>query len=431
MSAEQAIPAVDEREVEPVSPLVYSVRARATGLASSDELLATISERVPDPGVFEQHPPVFMRAAASNRNLDAYYTRQADSSLQNYAADAADGVSFLNSHNMRSLGFGQTFAGRFVSGAQRRTDIDFYVLRGLRLNETANDDFIAAVGGGSVKDVSIGFHPGERGWYRCGICDARMERFFGMAIPTCGHWPGDQVPVDAKAPEKGTRTAFAWVEDHRLVELSAVNDGATPGAEITEVKVRHLIAAGHAPPETVLNLWEQRCRAALPRPARAFGGADIPTPAEEAAPMNEEQIAAVRLALTEVGAAPDADIPDAVRAAVDELRTLRALPAEVERLRPLAEETERLRPLADEGRQWRANELERAIAEGNRAFGEKFAEETQRGILANQPIEMVRQTAEAWKAIGDAQFPGGRVTQDPAEPKPAAERAPVPLRAYR
>ena len=413
---------------------VYSVRARATGLPPTDELLAAITERVPDPGVFEQHPPVFMRAAASNRNLDAYFTRMAPSTLQNFATDAAEGVSFLNSHNMRSLGFGQTFAGRYVAGGQQRTDVDFYVLRGLKLNETANDDFIAAVGGGSVKDVSVGFYPGEDGWYRCGVCDARMERFFGMAIPTCGHWPGDKVAVNPKDESKGTRTAFAWVEDHRLAELSAVNDGATPGAEITEVKVRHLIAAGHAPPETVLNLWEQRCRAALPRPARVFGGAGTPAPPKEERmdQFTPEQCADIRLVLATAGAAPDGDPVAAIRALADEVAGLRALPAEVERLRAAEAELPELRALADQGRQYRADLVTAALAEGARAYGQDFAEETYRGLLEAAPLETIKRMTADWKRAGDELFKGGRVTQDPpAEAPPAADRAPVPLRAYR
>lgn len=430
----------EEHEAEVLSPdgavlgtTIYSIRARATGLPSTDEMLATISDRAPNPSIFEQHPPVFMRATASNRNLDAYFTRMADSTLQNFATDAEAGVSFLNSHNMRSIGFGQTFAGRFLAGGQRRTDVDFYVMSGLTLNETPNDDFIAAVSGGSIKDVSVGFYPGERGWYRCGICDARMERFFGMAIPTCGHWPGDQVPIDQKDLSKGTKLAFAWVEEHRLAELSAVNDGATPGAEITDVKVRQLIASGHEPPEQVIALWEQRYQTALPRPARSFPAAEITTPPKEERMegLTPEEAAVVRLALTETGVAPDAAIPDTVRSLVDELKNLRALPAEIDRLKPFEDECGRLRPLADEGRQYRADLVTSALTEGARAYGTDFSEETYRGLLEAAPLETVKRMAADWTKAGDEIFKGGRKTQDITEPKPANGRAPVPMTAYR
>lgn len=397
--------------------LVYSMRARTTGLPSTEEMLATISQRVPDPSIFEQYPPVFMRATASNRNLDAYFTRMAESTLRNFADDASAGVSFLNSHNMHSLGFGQTFAGRYVAGGQQRTDVDFYIQRGLKLNETSNDDFIAAVSGGSIKDTSVGFYPGVNGWYRCGICDARMQRFFGMAIPTCGHWPGDEYPIDPKDESRGTRVAFAWVEEHRLAELSAVNDGATPGAEIKEVKARQMLASGEMPREAAERI-AQRFGIEIPTPSRSFAGADLSQPAEEAEYMEltAEQIAAIRLMLTEAGAPADAAISETVRALVDEVRTLRALPAEIERLTPFEAECTRLRPLADEGRQYRADEVKRALAEGARAYGKDFAEETYRGLLEAAPLETVQRMAADWKSVGDKQFPGGRVTQSESEP---------------
>lgn len=413
-------------EIADQAPLVYSIRARTTGLPASDDLIAAISERVPDPSVFEQHPPVFMRATASNRNLDSYFTRMAVTSLQNFAQDAEAGVSFLNSHNMRSLGFGQTFAGRYVAGGQQRTDVDFYVLRGLKLNETANDDFIAAVGGGSIKDVSVGFYGG---WYRCGLCDARMQSFFGMAIPTCGHWPGDEYPVSDKDETKGARVAFAWVEEARLAELSAVNDGATPGAQITAMRARELVSAADTPHDTAERI-ARRYGIELPIPARSFAGAEITPPEKEATTveLTPEQVAQIRLALTSAGHAPDADIVTAVQAVVDEARSGREHTAEIERLRPFEARVAELAPLADEGRKYRADEVKRALAEGARAYGPDFATETYTALLEAAPLETVQRMATDWKAVGDKQFPGGRLTQDPA---PDAEPTPISGRRRR
>lgn len=420
---------------EDQSASVFSFRARTTGLPPTDELLAAIRERVPDPSIFEQHPPVFMRAEASNRSLDAYFTRMAPSTLQNFAQDASDGVSFLNSHNMRSLGFGQTFAGRYLAGGHQRTDVDLYVMRGLRLNETSNDDFIAAVSGGSIKDVSVGFYRGTSGWYRCGICDARMQSFFGMAIPTCGHWPGDEYPVSEKDPEKGMRTAFAWVEDHRLAELSAVNDGATPNAGIKEVKARQMLASGELPRDAAERI-AGRFGIEIPTISRSFAGAEIPQPAEEAEPMEltAEQLASIRLALTRAGQAPDADIPTAVGAVVDDLVRqgveIARLTVENARLEPFEARCAELAPLADEGRQYRADLVASALAEGARAYGPEFSEETYRALLEAAPLETVKRMAADWKTAGDALFPGGRKTRDEAEPTPITTRKRRPAAAY-
>jgi hypothetical protein len=414
---------------EQAPPLIYSVRARTTGLPSTEELIAAISERVPDPSIFEQHSPVFMRATASNRNLDAYYTRMAPSTLQTFAQDAGDGVSFLNSHNMRSLGFGQTFAGRFLAGGHQRTEVDFYVLRGLKLNETANDDFIAAVAGGSIKDVSVGFYGG---WFRCGLCDARMEQFFGMLIPTCGHWPGDDYPVDPKDETKGMRTAFAWVEDAHLAELSAVNDGATPGAQITAMRARELVGAADTPHDTAERI-ARRYGVKLAAPARSFPSAEIAPPTEEvkAVELTPEQVAQIRLMLTEAGQAPDADIPAAVRAVVDEARAASSQSAEIERLRPFEDEVTRLRPLADEGKAYRADLVEQAITEGKRAKGDGFAEETYRGLLTSVPIETVKRMRDDWADEARKTFPGGRATIEGHEPgNGTAKQAEIPSAAF-
>ena len=145
----------------------------------------------------------------------------------------------------------------------------------------------------------------------------------------------------------------------------------------------------------------------------------------------------VRSALTEAGFAVGEDLVGSLREvltghrqAAEERDRLKPFEAEVARLKPIEDEVIRLRPLADEGTKWRASEVERAVTEGKRAFGDKFAEETQRGILAGQPIEMVQQTAESWKQIGDAQFTGGRKTQDSADPTPIrAVRRKVPAAA--
>jgi hypothetical protein len=405
------------------APLIYSIRARTSGLPSTDDLLAAISERVPDPSVFAERPPVFVRATASNRNLDSYYTRMAESTLRQYAANAGEGVSVLNSHNGGSLGFGQTFDGRYVAGNQPRTEIDFYVQRGLRLNEVANDDLIDALRGGSVKDVSVGFVPG---WYRCGICDARMERFYGMTVPTCGHWPGDELAVSEKDPSKGTRTAFAWVEDARLSELSIVFDGSTPGAMVTSVRARQALDDSATPPQ-IREALEARYSQ-----ARTFAGAEIPPPQEvKTVEVTPEQVAAFRLTMTEVGQAPDAAPDAAIRSVVDELKTLRSLPAEVERLKPFEDEATRLRPLADEGRQYRADLVTDALAEGVRAFeAGKFSEETYRGLLEAAPLETVKRMRDDWAEQAKLRFPGGRKTQDTAEPTPITERKRRPARAY-
>src|SRR5262245_23084431 len=56
----------------------------------------------------------FFPAEISNQNLDSYKTKMAESSLQNYAKNAVEGVSFLNSHKSRELGLGKVCFGEYV-----------------------------------------------------------------------------------------------------------------------------------------------------------------------------------------------------------------------------------------------------------------------------------------------------------------------------
>src|SRR5690606_31020400 len=59
-------------------------------------------------------------------------------------------------------------------------------------------------------------------------------------------------------------------------------------------------------------------------------------------------------------------------------------------------ETQRLAPLADEGRVYRADLVADALAEGVRAYGEDFAEETYRVVLEAASLETVKRMRDDW-----------------------------------
>lgn len=409
----------------------HPVRAVPLGPATEPQL-ELIRAHVVDPTILDTHEPFVWQAQGSNQREDAYGTIMHRSTLDNFAADATEGVAFMNSHRTggfigsAELPMGRTFEGKVTgpsSNGPTRFDATSYTLRGLNLNGLSTDQFIDGLRSGIARDVSVGFYGGE---YRCSICDRDMLRDW-----ECRHWPGRDYPkLDSKGnPVEGeTVRAVAWIHNARLAELSVVYDGATPGCMVS--KARRMAAAGEIRSDTI-DWLEQRYRVKLPHPARTFGGAEITPPVQEVATveLTPEQVASIRLMLTEAGQAPDADIPAAIRALVDENRGLRALPAEVERLTPFEEEVTRLRPLADEGRAYRTNLVQTALTEGKRALGDKFAEETMRGLLESVPLETVRSMTEAWTAIGDGLFQGGRQTQEGHEPTPIRQTA-TPSAAY-
>ena len=418
--------AAEDREIDE-GYYAHPVRAIPLG-PPSDAQLELIRAHVLDPAILDEHEPYNWMAQASNTREDAYATVMDRTTLDNFAADALAGVAFMNSHHtgrfigQAELPLGRTFDAKVVGPSQgnpTRLDVTSYTLRGLNLTGLSTDAFIDGMRSGIVRDVSVGFYGGE---YRCSICDKDMRTDW-----TCRHWPGREYPkLNSKGEETGeTVRAVARIVGAHLAEISAVYDGATPGCMVA--KAKRMAAAGELK-AVEIDFLEQRYRVNLPRPARLVGGADIPPPAREAEPMEltPEQIASIRLALTSAGQPPDSDIPTAVQAVVDEARAGRERAAEIERLRPFEEEAARLRPLADEGRKYRADEVARAVVEGKRAMGAEFAEETYRGLLEAAPLETVQRMASDWKAIGDRQFPGGRLTRDEGEPTPAADRLAAP-----
>lgn len=394
--------------------------------ATPEALLEVAKKAAPDPSVFDERPPFYWGAEISSNRLDAYSTVMEASTLRNFAQDATAGVAFMNSHRTggflsgaAELPLGRSVGGRFIGGQGNglaRTMADFYAVRGLNLNGISTDDLIDGMRSGVVSDVSVGFSGGE---VCCSICKRDMRR-----DPECWHMPGIEYDLrDDEGHKTGQRAvAVGSIENARLNEVSAVWDGATPGAKIVEVKVPREIEAGRMRADTV-SLLEQRFRIRLPHPARSFAGAVTPAPPKEEDRMDltPEELATIRLALTETGAPADAAIPATVSGLVEEIKSLRALPAEIDRLRPLADEAERLRPLADEGRAYRADLVAQALAEGVRAMGAEFAEETYRGLLESASLDTVKRLRDDWKATGDRVFPGGRLTKDDAaSPTPIA-----------
>jgi hypothetical protein len=417
----------------------HVVRAVPLG-APSDDMLALIQQHVVDPTVLDEHKPFVWSAQVSNTNVDTYFTRMDPSSLKNFEADAQAGISFMNSHRTggiatdAELPMGRSFDAKFTGASTAgpaRVDESFYTLAGLAPNGAGSlttDQFIANMRSGIGRDVSVGFYGG---WYRCSICNANM-----MRDHACMHWPGFSYPVlDSKGNATGEdQTAIAWIHDAHQAEASLVFDGATPGC--MTLKAKRMAETGLLKPEAI-DLLEQRYRMRLPHPARSFAGAEIPTPPKEERmePLTPEEMATIRLTLTEAGVGAEDAVPMGVRALVDEVKTLRTAGAEatatIERLAPLADEAERLRPLADEGRQYRADLVEAAIAEGKRAHGAEFAEDTYRGLLTGASIETVKRMRDDWRAIGDRQFPGGRATIEGHEAGvPATQNGAVPAAAY-
>lgn len=378
-----------------------------------------------DPAIFDGRTPFVFRAQISSSVMDAYYTRMSPrTTLKNFAADAEAGVSFQDSHRVNALGFGRSIAGEYLVandlGDPPRVQATFYTLPGLQLNGVSTDHLIDGIRSGIVKDVSVGFYGGE---FICSICGRDMLRDWD-----CPHIPGFEYDVrsdDGESPGAAvSKVAFAWVEDARLSEVSAVYDGATPGAAI--LKATSEAAAGRMRPEAV-QLIEQRYRIHLPSRRVLVPGVDIqetvmpkretqettPAPVTPAASESDETTPAAEAERAVTPQTPSETVSGDPRERANEL---------TRQLDDARAEIARLRPLADDGRAYRADLVEQAITEGIRAYGNAFPVETYRAMLEGQSLDAIKRVRDMHKEVADKAIPTGRTSVDRGEKAPAPTR---------
>jgi len=165
---------------------------------------------------------------ASNRSMDSYFSIMDDSSLKNYAEDYADGRAFMNGHRTNERPTGRTFDASFDENTGN-VRVWTYVLRGIQINDTPTDDFVRAVEGGIINDVSIRFNGGDE---VCGLCDNKL------GSKRCVHIPGVEYEWEGKQ-----RVAFYRILDAHAAELSDVYKGSTPRAGIIR-KIRLMAKRG-------------------------------------------------------------------------------------------------------------------------------------------------------------------------------------------
>lgn len=376
---------------------IQTVPARIVERALSIEQLTNLIQA--DLGDIQ---PFFWSAEISNNRLDFYYGRMAESTLKNFANDASAGVSFLDSHNNRSLGYGQSLAGRFEStGDLMRTVASFYTIPGIRFgggqSYASTDDFILAVKGRVARDVSVGFYGGMA------ACDICGQDVFGFDWDTfrflCPHMPGVEYPVG----DRGNETILATFtqEDSRLGEVSGVYNGATPGAVIE--KAQRMAEVGQMPPEMARRV-EIQYRIKLPEQQRNWTGIDLKRGKAMSEQPTNDLLTQIRAILTEAKAPQGGSEVDGVRWLAGEVAHLFS---EVTRL---TTESARLTPLAADGQAYRADLIEETLKEGVRAMGLNFPQEAQKEMLEGASLARIKEVKEKFAEQARATIPTGRQT---------------------
>ena len=158
-------------------------------------------------------------AEISSTALDAYFTHMTDSTLRNFARDAANGVALLDSHDGYKLGVGYSAGGRYEeeNGDGRAVGV-FYVVPGIAFGGkhsfASSDDYVKAIRSGIVRDVSVGFYGGR--W----ICDLCHQPYYGQGS-ACNHIAGweYEIEIDGRMQKKVCTVA---IDDAGLSEVSLV-----------------------------------------------------------------------------------------------------------------------------------------------------------------------------------------------------------------
>lgn len=381
-------------------------------------------------------------AEISSMALDAYFTHMADSTLRNFANEAATGVSLLDSHDGRKLGIGYSAGGRYEEeNGNGRAVATFYIVPGIRFGGqhsfAGTDDYIRAIEGEVVRDMSVGFYGGR--W----VCDLCHQPYYGFSTD-CHHLAGweYEIEIDGRLQRK---ICTVTIHDAHLSEVSLVYDGATPGAMI--LKAEDEARAGRLSP-TQHRMIERSYRIQLPdqiaanvnreqgenmdeetgieREVETEGqvAATEQDPVVVPASAEEPSDAADRVMLIEVRQAVEASPAPADESPAGAIRWL------TQQLAAAQAEVTRLQPLADQGRAYHDDLVNQALVEGVRALGETFPEETYRAMLAGAPLEHIRQVRDTFAAQAADRFPGGRQTRDAKDEKPTPQTPATPAAAY-
>jgi hypothetical protein len=421
-------------------------------------LIALARATAPLPSVFDTHPPFFWPALISNNKVDSYYTRMHPTSLKNYAEDANAGVSFQNSHRTREFMLGRSLRAemKVEPGALVMADeyggetedlvsvaADFYTISDLILSEVNTSQFILGVNAGLINDVSIGFFGGD---FICSICALDLWDW------DCPHIPGFSYNItDASGNLTGQRTAFAWVMEAHLAEVSAVYKGATPGAAI--IKAQLETESGRIRPEQTAFI-QRRYRTLLserdvqislaglhfkeadmgttatpPGSGQGAGNRETPAPPAPTPPPTDNP-------------PPAQPQPPQDRAAGEQTETARVL----ELCRAILNDTETanaelcvgframlanetnfraLVSLARDGRTYREDLIQEALKQGGRALGTEFKSADYLPTLRGGDITLIKRMSDDWKRMADNQLPAGRRTNQGEQGTEEAATGPV------
>lgn len=493
--------------MNPFQHAVPAARAPREGTLPTDAELATINERIALTP--QARDDLFVwDFVISNTEVDSHGTWMDESSLRNYASQAngGRGLPYLRHHDTDADERGRVFAGTLSSVTPAEAPVasvqtaraafrghgpaltlteTAFMVRGLNLGGTSNDDLIRNIEAGVSASNSIGFSvyvptaPGS--FLECDICERDMFARGPDGKYVCPHQPG----VDYEVERGEDKRKYHVIATARIVnatqrEASGVYLGSTPGTYTLAARAHEAYQLGQATDrdarlvEDVLHL--QRGMVTLGRPAVTFSipepvtvvtgaGTAIPDtgtrradpPAEVAGGdmENSEVVARVRelladepdrlarLDLSDVTVESDpvgvlyrmleAELAEAIaaRVAADEARQEFARVVR-ERLtlddgEDIAAGIDRVMAEVEIGRQFKGDLVDELMRQMVRA-GLEFDEAEQRQLADQLSIAHIKANTNMYREAANKLFPPGRVTEPTVDTKGAPAANPATVR---
>lgn len=389
------------------------------------------------------------RLIASSDGVDSYFTQtDRKTSMENYVRDLKHGQSVLGNHAVGTFSYGSSYDGQVMEAdperaeyegtfysryadrpelqAQHWTVGDYYMIRGVSLNNQPTDDLIRAIEMGAVKKASISFTVGR---YVCGIDGIPYTRgWFGMEPDEdegCTHFPGLEYAV--QGGEK--RLAYAVMEDNDLLETSWVYKNASPGAMLLR-RAEELAKIGALDARQVATI-EERYQVRLPAYQQSLFAT---RPSTEDRQMSDQNKGTAPPAEPETTADPEEErealeleeplqLTAHQQMIADQQREIDTFETRFKALKEANEDEDvtpsvvrDLRERAEIGDTLLARRVDEAVKAKVRAKGDTFDAEKYRTYLTStRDIEFVEDEKATWDTVSEDVFKAGRQV-DPADP---------------
>ena len=327
----------------------------------------------------------WLRILASNDKLDKHHSiMDPKTTLKNFEEDAKSelGVVLNDHHPYRSFGYGRSRDAKLT--ANNELFIDFAIPKDFEYDDPScrfrtSEKLIRSIDLGLVNQVSVEFFGARE------ICNIT------------------QLPI---------RRYYYWVWDYESVtkEVSPYKMGNIYDVDGKKVRATYTVYDARLKGVSLVEFGSNRNTAIeKKREMRSF--------MEELLMTDQEWIRALREKL-EIPNIKTTDEPEAV---------VETLEAEVTSLREqnetLKDEKADLIADAEDGKAYRKAQVDEAIKQGNRAFGDDFDEEYHREYYADLPMEQLEKHIAHNKKKGDEVLSAGRSSGDEHEPPPEKTQA--------